>query len=116
MAREIGWDRDLAHRLWASAIHEARILAPMIDDPRLVTEAQMESWVKDFDSWDICDGCCANLFEKTGLAYQKAVEWSARDGRLQILHTQKERGGEVRFENYDTWFSKIANSPHPRQP
>lgn len=76
MAKEIGKDHALAQQLWASGIHELRILASMIDEAKIVTEAQMESWVKDFDSWDICDQCCMNLFEKTEFAYQKAVEWS----------------------------------------
>ena len=79
MAREIGTDHALAQQLWASGIHEARILASMIDDPETVTEEQMERWVKDFDSWDVCDQCCMNLFEKTKFAYQKAVEWSSND-------------------------------------
>ena len=79
MAKEIGRDHFLAQQLWASGIHEARILASMVDEPKKVTEEQMESWVKEFDSWDICDQCCANLFDKTGLAYQKAVEWSGRE-------------------------------------
>ena len=79
MAKETGRDRALAQQLWASAIHEARILASMIDDPKMVTEEQMERWVKDFDSWDVCDQCCMNLFEKTQFAYQKAVEWSSND-------------------------------------
>jgi len=68
LAKEIGVDRDLALELWASAVHEARILASMIDDPKVVTEEQMESWVKGFDSWDVCDQCCMNLFEKTKCA------------------------------------------------
>ena len=79
MAKETGRDRALAQQLWTSAIHEARILASMIDDPKTVTEEQMERWVKDFDSWDVCDQCCMNLFEKTKFAYQKAVEWSSND-------------------------------------
>lgn len=79
IAKETGRDRALAQQLWASAIHEARILASMIDDPKMVTEEQMERWVKDFDSWDVCDQCCMNLFEKTRFAYQKAVEWSSND-------------------------------------
>ncbi len=33
----------------------------------------------NFDSWDVCDQCCSNLFDKTKFAYQKAVEWSKRD-------------------------------------
>lgn len=79
MAKRAGKDHDLAAQLWASGIHEARILATLVDDPRLVTEAQMEAWVADFDSWDICDECCSNLFDKTPLAYDKAIAWSGRE-------------------------------------
>jgi 3-methyladenine DNA glycosylase AlkD len=82
MAREIGRSHGLAQQLWASGVHEARILASMVDDPRLVTEEQMERWAADFDSWDVCDQCCGNLFDKTELAYRKAVEWAARDGEF----------------------------------
>jgi len=42
----------------------------------------MESWARDFDSWDVCDGCCMNLFEKTVFAYRKAVEWSSNDAEF----------------------------------
>ena len=79
IARETGKNHALAQELWVSGIHEARIIASMIDDPKMATEEQLESWVKDFDSWDVCDQCCMNLFEKTGFAYRKAVEWSERD-------------------------------------
>jgi len=79
MAREIGKDHALAQELWASGIHEARLLASFVDKPEMVTEAQLESWVKEIDSWDICDQCCSNLFDKTGFAYRKAVEWSERE-------------------------------------
>jgi len=78
MAKEIGKNHVLALQLWSSGIHEARILASMIDDSELVTEEQMEGWVSDFDSWDVCDQCCSNLFDKTKYAHQKAVMWSAR--------------------------------------
>jgi 3-methyladenine DNA glycosylase AlkD len=79
VARELGRDHDLASALWASGIHEARILASLVDDPALVTQAQMESWVADLDSWDVCDGVCGNLFDRTPFALAKAVEWSARE-------------------------------------
>ncbi len=78
LAKEIGRDHRLALRLWDSGIHEARILASLIDEPEKVTETQMERWVKDFDSWDVCDACCCNLFDKTPVAYQKAAAWSKR--------------------------------------
>jgi 3-methyladenine DNA glycosylase AlkD len=79
IARETGRNHALAEELWASGIHEARLVACMIDDPKLVTEDQLESWVGDFDSWDVCDQCCSNLFDRTVFAYQKAVEWSSRE-------------------------------------
>lgn len=78
IARQTGKDHDLAEALWASGIHEARILASMVDDPRQTQEGQMERWVKDFDSWDVCDQVCSNLFDRTPFAYQKAFEWSTR--------------------------------------
>ncbi len=78
MARETGKDHTLALQLWSSGIHEARILAGMIDVPDMVSEEQMESWAADFDSWDVCDQVCSNLFDKTDFAYRKAVEWSNR--------------------------------------
>jgi 3-methyladenine DNA glycosylase AlkD len=79
MAKRIGRDHSLAADLWASGIHEARILAGLIDVPALVTEEQMEAWAADFDSWDVVDGTCCNLFDRTPHAYSKAVEWSGRD-------------------------------------
>ncbi len=78
MAKEIGQIHPLAGQLWASGIHEARILACFVDDPKRVTEEQMEAWVADFDSWDVCDQCCGNLFDKTPYAYHQAVAWSGR--------------------------------------
>ncbi len=79
MARNIGKDHALAQDLWSTGILDARVLASMVDDPAVVTEEQMESWVRDFDSWALCDQCCNNLFGRTGLAYQKAVEWTGQD-------------------------------------
>lgn len=78
LAKTIGKNHALAYQLWDSTVHEARTLATMIENPTQVTEEQMERWVRDFDSWDICDQCCSNLFDKTQLAYQKALEWTKR--------------------------------------
>lgn len=79
VARDLGRDHELAAALWASGVHEARLLASLVDEPALVSEAQMETWVADFDSWDVCDGVCGNLFDRTPFALDKAVEWSTRE-------------------------------------
>ncbi len=78
LGKEIGTSHALALKLWESGIHEARLLASFIDDPGKVTKAQMEHWAKDFNSWDICDQCCGNLFDRTNYAYKKALQWSKR--------------------------------------
>src|SRR5437660_10266756 len=78
IAKDVGTSHDLAKGLWKSRIHEARILASMIDDPTKVSEDQTEEWAADFDSWDVVDGCCGNLFDKTEFAERKAREWSLR--------------------------------------
>jgi 3-methyladenine DNA glycosylase AlkD len=79
MAKPMGTDHALALKLWKSGKHEARLLACLIDDPEKVTETQMERWARDFDSWDMVDICCGNLFDRTPFAYRKAFEWSGRD-------------------------------------
>jgi 3-methyladenine DNA glycosylase AlkD len=79
IAREVGENHELALKLWASGIHEARILAAMVERPADVTEEQMEAWVRDFNSWDLCDQCCNNLFRKPALAYNKAAEWTSQE-------------------------------------
>jgi 3-methyladenine DNA glycosylase AlkD len=79
IARKTAKNLPLAEALWASGIHEARILAGMIYPPEKITDKQMEGWVTDFDSWDLCDQCCNNLFRKAVDAHAKAVGWSERD-------------------------------------
>jgi 3-methyladenine DNA glycosylase AlkD len=79
LAKRLGKNHPLALELWKTEVHEARLLAAFIDDPKLVSETQMESWVIDFDSWDVCDQLCSNLFDKTPFAWQKASEWPKRE-------------------------------------
>ena len=75
LAKKIGKNHALAVELWATEVHEARLLATMIDDPKLITENQFDSWVQDFNSWDICDQCCGLLI-KTSFSLQKIDEYS----------------------------------------
>lgn len=73
---------QLAQKLWQSNIHEAQILASMIDVPNLVTDAQMDKWASEFDSWDVCDQVCMNLFDKTPYAFNKAKKWTEKMGEF----------------------------------
>ena len=118
IAKETETDHELAQQLWASGIRETRILASMTDGPEVVTEEQMESWVKDFDYWEICDQCCQNLFEKTRFAYQKAVEWSSKDKEfikragfvlMARLAVSDKKADDRQFENFLQIISREAS-------
>ena len=79
LARRIGKDHQLALELWDSGVHDARILAGMIDLPEQVSAGQMERWVHGFDNWDVCDGTCCHLFVFAAPAWKKAFAWSRRE-------------------------------------
>jgi 3-methyladenine DNA glycosylase AlkD len=79
LARRIEKGHELALQLWETGIHEARLLATMVDKPSAVTGQQMESWAADFDSWDLVDLACNNLFRRTPFAHDKAGDWAARN-------------------------------------
>jgi 3-methyladenine DNA glycosylase AlkD len=78
VARQLGSDHELAAGLWDSGVPEARILASLVDDAALVDDAQFERWAAEFDSWDLCDQVCQNLFRHARPAWPKAVEWTRR--------------------------------------
>jgi 3-methyladenine DNA glycosylase AlkD len=78
IAKDCGKNHGVALSLWETGIPEARMVASMVDEPERLSEEQMEDWVKDFDSWDVCDQVCMNLFEKTPIAWKKIPEWSER--------------------------------------
>lgn len=73
-------NHDLAAALWASGLHEARIMACDLDEPAMVTPEQMDAWAADFDNWAICDGACLHLFIHTAFVEKKIQQW-AKDER-----------------------------------
>jgi 3-methyladenine DNA glycosylase AlkD len=77
-AKPIRKNHAIALDLWQTGIHEARILATIVGDATQMTGSQMDSWANDFDSWDVCDQACINLFVDSPLAFRKAHDWSAR--------------------------------------
>lgn len=81
-AKGLGRDHDLAQALWATGWYEARMLACLVDDPKLVTPAQMDRWCRDFENWAICDTACFHLFDRTPHAWRKVELWSERRGEF----------------------------------
>jgi len=83
ISRKIGKNHDLGLRLWKTGIHDAKLLGMLISEPRKVTSAQMERWVRDYDNWDVCDGTCCHLFVFAAPAWRKATAWTRRQGEFQ---------------------------------
>ncbi len=78
LAKEIKKDHELALKLWETKIPDAMILAAIVDDPKQMSTEQLESWVVDIDSWDVCDQLCMTL-DKTPFAVNLVKEWAVRD-------------------------------------
>ena len=116
IAKAVGKDHELAGKLWNAGYGETKILAGLIEDPKMVTNDQMEKWVIGFDSWDVCDQCCINLFHKTPFAYKKVFEWSTREEEfvkraafalIAVLAVHDKKAEDKKFEEF---FSLIMNA------
>jgi 3-methyladenine DNA glycosylase AlkD len=77
-ARRIGKNHLLAQELWNTGIHEAKVLATLIGESEKVTAAEMNRWVRDFDSWDVVDVACCYLYAQAKPAWTKVNAWSRR--------------------------------------
>lgn len=93
----------LALELWECGVHEAKIMATMIDNPKLVTKEQISSWSNDFYSWDICDLTCRNLFENTKYVIPLISKWT------KCKRIFKKRAGFVLIARLAKVNKKISN-------
>lgn len=78
IAGTTGRNQALAEALWETGIHDARILAALVGDPVTIARATMDKWTRDFASWDVCDGCCCNLFDRSPHAWSQIRKWAAK--------------------------------------
>jgi 3-methyladenine DNA glycosylase AlkD len=76
IARRTSRSQPVAEQLWDTSIHDARILASLVADPNVISPETMDKWAQETDSWDICDACCGNLFDRTPHAWRKIRQWA----------------------------------------
>ena len=120
LARQAGRSHELAAELWASGIHEARILATIVEEPARVTRRQMNRWARDFDSWDVCDQACQNLFRYTPFAWPAAVEWAGAPGEFvrragfALMAGLAVKAKDVPDEAFEALLPLIAAASDPR--
>jgi 3-methyladenine DNA glycosylase AlkD len=83
IAKDLGHNNKLAIQLFETGIYEARILCSKMFKPADVSDDLMETWVRTFENWEICDSFCMGLFAKSTLARQKIFEWATRDSEFE---------------------------------
>ena len=109
-------DHALALALWTTGIHEARILASMVDDPALVTRRQMDAWVVALDSWDVCDQVCGNLFRSARAVDAAARAWARRPetyvrrAAFSVAATQAVHDRDRPDADFEAWFPRIQRA------
>jgi 3-methyladenine DNA glycosylase AlkD len=120
LSKEIGKNHPLALQLWEAKYHEGRILASMIANPEETTPDLADRWIKDFNSWDLCDQTCMNLFEKLPFAWDKTLDWCAREpefekrtGYVMIarLAVSDKKTSDKKFEMFFPLIIQAATDP-----
>ncbi len=84
LAKQYTPDHVLALKLWNKQWRETMILATLLDDPKAVSEEQMDFWTKSFENTEIAEQASTNLWVKSKFAFVKALEWCR--GKKHIVH------------------------------
>ncbi|THB65808.1 MAG: DNA alkylation repair protein [Desulfovibrio sp.] len=103
----------LALALWDTEVHEARILASMVEDPCLADIAQAKAWAQEFNSWDLCDQCCMNLFRRMDGAWDMALMFSKQEPEFvkragfALMATLAVHARDASNEDFEQFFSAV---------
>lgn len=109
-------NHSLALDLWTTGWREARLLAAYIADPAQMTPELMETWARSFDSWDVCDTTCGQLFAHTPYAYDKALDWSlatrlfTKRAGFALMASLALKSSKLEDEEYEWFFNRILGA------
>ena len=76
LAKKIGKNTKVGIQLFNTGIYDAQLLCAKICRPKEISEDLMDQWITHFNTWEICDSFCMQLFKYHPLAIKKAKEWS----------------------------------------
>jgi len=109
-------NHELALKLWDSEIHEARILAGMLADSEKMTVNQIKKWASGFDSWDVCDQACMNLFAESKAAknqipkFTKSKEEFVKRTAFALMAALAVRDKKMKDKDFMDFFSLIKKA------
>jgi len=76
LVKKIGKDHSLAAELWKVNNYEAKLTAILIEDPKQVTEAQVDKMIKQFNKGMFIHVFCTMLMVKLPFLKKKVDEWT----------------------------------------
>lgn len=82
LGKDLGRDHPLAQALWKTGIYEARMLTQFVADPARQSAAEMDRWVRQIDTWALCDALAFNLFDRSPHAWPAVQRWCAADAEF----------------------------------
>ena len=65
IAKKYQKDDELAKALWDSKIHDMKLLAVLLLNPKKATDEKIAYYMNEIYSWDLCDHFCKNYLLKT---------------------------------------------------
>ena len=74
-AKKIKKDHALSLALWQTGVHDAKLLATMIEDPKKVTEAQIDEQLSMIYSMDVMNSFCSHVVGLTPWQETKMANW-----------------------------------------
>ena len=75
-AKKIPKDHSLAIECWRSNIHDAKMMACFIDEPKKITESEADEVIHHIDVWGLGDQYVKNQIAKTPFKIEKAEQWA----------------------------------------
>ncbi len=75
--QSIGTDHELALQLWDSGVHDARVLATFIADPKKLTAKGLDNWAKDLNNY-VLTSAFSDMVSGSKLARRKFDVWKNR--------------------------------------
>jgi 3-methyladenine DNA glycosylase AlkD len=79
LVKKVKVDHTLARKLWASGVHDARLLATMVADPKQADDALLEAWAHDLSDYTTADAL-SGYAGRTPFVRAKAEQWTRADG------------------------------------
>jgi 3-methyladenine DNA glycosylase AlkD len=75
LAKQIKTDQKLAEQLWATGVHDARVLATKIADPASMTATKLDAWAKSTTSRGD-SGALSDLAARAPTAARRVAKWT----------------------------------------